>query len=76
MNRNIVLTCLVVVVGISLLIAGSGSELINSALAQETMDNATTMAQGNMTADAGNMTDSNVTGSGNISGVGGGDGPF
>lgn len=69
MNRNIVLTCMVVVVGISLLIAGSGSELINSALAQETMDNATTIAQGNMTAGAGNMTDSNVTGSGNISGV-------
>ncbi|MGB8766654.1 MAG: hypothetical protein WCC79_04965 [Nitrososphaeraceae archaeon] len=69
MNRNLVLTCLVVVVGISLLIAGSGSELINSALAQETMDNATTMDQGNMTAGAGNMTDSNVTGSGNISGV-------
>lgn len=66
------LTCMVVVVGISLLIAGSGSELINSALAQ-TMDNATTMAQGNMTAGAGNMTDSNVTGSGNISGV---DDPF
>jgi hypothetical protein len=63
---------MVVVVGISLLIAGSGSELINSALAQ-TMDNATTMAQGNMTAGAGNMTDSNVTGSGNISGV---DDPF
>ena len=37
------------------------------------MDNATTMAQGNMTAGAGNMTDSNVTGSGNISGV---DDPF
>jgi hypothetical protein len=63
---------MVVVVGISPLIAGSGSELINSALAQ-TMDNATTMAQGNMTAGAGNMTDSNVTGSGNISGV---DDPF
>jgi hypothetical protein len=68
-----VLTCMVVVVGISLLIAGSGSELINSALAQETMDNATTLTQGNMTAGAGNMTDSNVTGSGNISGV---DQPF
>jgi hypothetical protein len=68
-----VLTCMVVVVGISILIAGSGSELINSALAQETMDNATTMTQGNMTAGAGNMTDSNVTGSGNISGV---DQPF
>jgi hypothetical protein len=64
---------MVVVVGISLLIAGSGSELINSALAQETMDNATTMTQGNMTAGAGNMTDSNVTESGNISGV---DQPF
>ena len=71
MNKNIVLTCTVVVVGISLLIAGSGSQLINSAFAQETMDNATTMAQGNMTAGAGNMTDSNVTG--NISGV---DDPF
>jgi hypothetical protein len=70
MNRNIVVTCLVVVVGVSLLIVGSGSELINSALAQETMDNATTMAQGNMTAGAGNMTDSNATASGNISGVG------
>jgi hypothetical protein len=68
-----VLTCMVVVVGISLLFAASGSELINSTLAQETMDNATTTAQGNMTAGAGNMTDSNVTGSGNISGV---DEPF
>jgi hypothetical protein len=59
---------MVAVVGISLLIAH-----VNSALAQETMDNETTMAQGNMTAGAGNMTDSNVTGSGNISGA---DDPF
>jgi hypothetical protein len=57
--------------GISLLIVGSSSELIDLVSAQTTMDNATTMAQGNMTAGAGNMTDSNVTGSGNISGVGG-----
>jgi hypothetical protein len=71
MNRNLVLTCLVIVMGISLSIVGqSGSELIDSASAQTTMDNATTMAQGNMTAGAGNMTDSNATGSGNISGCG------
>jgi hypothetical protein len=65
------LTCLVLLMGISLLIVGSSSELIDLVSAQSTMDNATTMAQGNMTAGAGNMTDSNVTGSGNISGVGG-----
>jgi hypothetical protein len=65
------LTCLVFLMGISLLIVGSSSELIDLVSAQTTMDNATTMAQGNMTAGAGNMTDSNVTGSGNISGVGG-----
>ncbi|MGC2387170.1 MAG: hypothetical protein WA460_08835 [Nitrososphaeraceae archaeon] len=74
MNRNLVLTCLVLVMGISLSIVGqSGSELIDSASAQITMDNgtdATNMAQGNMTAGAGNMTDSNTTGSGNISGCG------
>jgi hypothetical protein len=57
--------------GISFSIVGqSSSELIDSASAQTTMDNTTTMAQGNMTAGAGNMTDSNTTGSGNISGCG------
>ena len=56
--------------GISLSIVGSSYELIDSASAQTTMDNATTTAQENMTAGAGNMTDSNVTGSGNISGCG------
>jgi hypothetical protein len=75
MNRNLVLTFLVLVMGISLSIVGqNGSDMINSASAQTTMDNgtdATTMAQGNMTAGAGNMTDSNATASGNISGVGG-----
>jgi hypothetical protein len=72
MNKNIVLTCLGLIMGISLSIVGLvGSELIDSASAQTTMDNATTMAQGNMTAGAGNMTDSNATASGNISGVGG-----
>ena len=71
MNRNLVLTCLILVMGISLSIVGqNGSELIDSASAQTTMDNATTMTQGNMTAGAGNMTDSNATGSGNISGCG------
>ena len=67
------LTCLVLVMGISLSIVGSSSELIDLASAQTTMDNetnATTTTQENMTAGAGNMTDSNVTGSGNISGVG------
>ena len=65
------LTCLILVMGISLSIVGqNGSELIDSASAQITMDNATTMTQGNMTAGAGNMTDSNATGSGNISGCG------
>lgn len=72
MNKNIVLTCLGLIMGISLSIVGPvGSELIDSASAQTTMDNATNMAQGNMTAGAGNMTDSNATASGNISGVGG-----
>jgi hypothetical protein len=74
MNRNIALTCLGLVMGISLLIVGPiGSKLIDSASAQTTMDNATNAtatAQENMTAGAGNMTDSNVTGSGNISGCG------
>jgi hypothetical protein len=73
MNNNIVQTCLSVVVGIALLAVGSASGLVNSALAQATMDNmtnATTTAQGNMTAGATNMTGSNTTGSGNISGTG------
>jgi len=53
MNRNLVLTCLILVMGISLSIVGqNGSELIDSASAQTTMDNATTMTQGNMTAGA------------------------
>jgi hypothetical protein len=59
--------------GISLSIVGSSYELIDSASAQTTMDNgtnATTTAKGNMTAGAGNMTDSNVTGNGKISGTG------
>lgn len=71
MNSNIVLTYLFVVAGIAFLAVGSASELVNSALAQATMDNmtnATTTAQGNMTAGATNMTGSNTTGSGNISG--------
>jgi hypothetical protein len=67
-----VLTCLGLVMGVSLSIVGPiGSELIDLASAQTTMGtNATTTAQENMTAGAGNMTDSNVTGSGNISGCG------
>jgi hypothetical protein len=59
--------------GISLSIVGSSYELIDSASAQTTMDNetnATTTAKGNKTAGAGNMTDSNVTGNGKISGTG------
>jgi hypothetical protein len=75
MNKNKVLTCLIIVTGISLSILGqSSSESIESAWSQTTMGNETdanVTAQGNMTAGAGNMTDSNVTGSGNISGVGG-----
>jgi len=67
MNRNIVFTCLVLVAGISLSVAGqSSSELIESAPAQTTMD-ANTTAQGNMAAGAVNMTNSNATGSGKIS---------
>lgn len=49
----------------------SSSELIESARAQTTMGNGTdanTTAQGNMTAGAANMTDSNATGSGRIFG--------
>lgn len=73
MNSNIVQPCLSVVVGIALLAVVGASGLVNSALAQATMDNmtnATTTAQGNMTAGATNMTGSNTTGSGNISGFG------
>jgi hypothetical protein len=68
-----VLTCLVLVMGVSISIVGqSNSELVESAWAQTTMDNETnaTTAKGNMTAGAGNMTDSNVTGNGKISGTG------
>ena len=68
------LTCLVLVTGISLSIVGqSSSELIVSAWAQTTMGSGTdanTTAQGNMTAGAANMTNSNATVSGNISGCG------
>lgn len=73
------LTWLVLVAGISLLIVGqSTSELITSASAQTTMGSGTdanTTAQGNMTAGAANMTGSNDTASGNISGIGT-EGPF
>ena len=71
MNSHIVRTCLSVVVGIALLAIGGASGLVNSALAQATMDNmtnATTTAQENMTAGAANTTGSDATGSGNISG--------
>jgi hypothetical protein len=68
------LTCLVLVTGISLSFVGqSSSELIVSAWAQTTMGNETdanTTAQGNMTAGAANMTNSSSTGTGNISGCG------
>ena len=75
------LTCLVLVTGISLSIVGQSSpELIESAWSQTTMGNETganATAQGNMTAGAANMTDSNSTESGKISGVGVDDeGPF
>jgi hypothetical protein len=72
MNGNIVLAFLVLVKGISFSIVGqSSSELIESAWAQTTMGNgmdANTTTQGNMTAGAANITDSNATGSGKISG--------
>jgi hypothetical protein len=51
----------------------SSSELIESARAQTMMGygtDANTTAQGNMTAGAANMTDSNATGSGKISSTG------
>ena len=71
MSRNMVLTYLVLVTGISLSIVGqSSSELFESVWAQTTMGNETdgnTTAQGNMTAGAANMTNSNTTGSGKIS---------
>jgi hypothetical protein len=79
MNGNMVLTCLIIVTGISLSILGqSSSELIESAWSQATIGNETDVnvtAQGNMTADAANMTDSNSTGNGKISGVQN-EGPF
>jgi hypothetical protein len=79
MNGNMVLTCLIIVTGISLSILGqSSSELIESAWSQTTIGNETDVnvtAQGNMTADAANMTDSNSTGNGKISGVQN-EGPF
>lgn len=66
------LTCLIIVTGISLSILGqSSSELIESAWSQTTMGNETDgTAQGNMTAGDGNMTagDGNMTG--NISTTG------
>jgi hypothetical protein len=68
MNRNKVLTCLIIVTGISLSILGqSSSELIESAWSQTTMNNetnATTTTQENMTAGPGNMT-GNISGTGN-----------
>jgi hypothetical protein len=74
MNKNKVLTCLIIVTGISLSILGQSSpELIGSAWSQTTMGNETdanVTAQGNMTAGAGNMTNSNSTESGNISAAG------
>jgi hypothetical protein len=74
MNRNKMLTWLVLVAGISLSIVGqSSSELITSASAQATMGSGTdanTTAQENMTAGAANMTNSSDIGSGNISGCG------
>jgi hypothetical protein len=74
MNSNKMLTCLVLVAGISLsIVVHSSFEVITSALAQTTMGNGTdtnTTAQGNMTAGATNMTNSSDTGSGNISGCG------
>ena len=79
MNKNKVLTCLSIVTGISLsVLAQSSSESTVSAWAQTTMSNATdanATAQGNMTAGAANITGSNDTTSGNISGIGT-EGPF
>jgi hypothetical protein len=74
-----VLTCLIIVTGISLSILGqSSSELIESAWSQTTIGNETDVnvtAQGNMTADAANMTESNSTGNGKVSNVQN-EGPF
>jgi hypothetical protein len=74
MKNSKMLAIIVFVTGISILGAEtSGIGNIDSVLAQTTMDNATNatmMSQSNTTADAGNMTDANMTQSGSISGCG------
>ena len=65
MTKSKVLVLLVFVMGITFsLVETTASE------AQPTTDNATMATQDNMTAGAGNMTDANVTQSGQISGCG------
>ena len=53
------------------MVAATGMETTELAVAQTPMDNATNatmMAQDNMTSSAGNMTDANMTQIGNMSG--------
>lgn len=74
MKNSKVIAILMLVTGISILgVETSGLGIIDSALAQTTMDNtinATMTSQSNMTTGAGNMTGANMTQSGNISGCG------
>ena len=74
MKNSKVLAIIMLVTGISSLgVETSGLGIIDSALAQTTMDNttnATMTSQSNMTTGAGNMTGANMTQSGNISGCG------
>jgi hypothetical protein len=55
------------------MVAATGMEMTELAVAQTPTDNATNatmMAQGNMTSSAGNMTDANMTQIGHMSGCG------
>ena len=74
MNSSNLLLCMVVVVGIAfLIVAATGLEITDLAVAQTPKDNATNatmMAQDNMTSSAGNMNDANMTQIGNMSGCG------
>lgn len=74
MNIMNLLPCMGVVVGIAfLIVAATGMEITELAVAQTPTDNATDatmMAQENMTSSAGNMTDANMTQIGNMSGRG------
>ena len=74
MKNSKVIAIIMLVTGISILgVETSGLGIIDSALAQTTMDNttnATMTYQSNMTTGDGNMAGANMTQSGNISGCG------